>query len=906
MLIKGQNCNIGLKENGSFFINNKNYLTNNLELSQKLYHQIFLSSNITNNDEINFQDIPTVFAGKFYESLKDILQRVNIVEEHNKIKEEIDKFGLSKDNSEHIEKEMYSILYKMGFSDMHFNEKYAPFDYLSNYKKQDELIKKLIKQRLKEKYADNYKDVMTYIYENYNNNFYDRNNLIENIKNIGKQFKDKSIDGNKDIVSLMDINDIYSTQFRKNEENNYLFLDKFISNYKEKNYNDFSLFNETTQDLVGGTTRDVLELYNDKVDESFVLDSDEFKFVNQAKQSILELQDDCIRNAVELGVEIPKELPRFKSTSNKFKDVSLNPQKAKMLKDFDFALYDKLHKSKSKYITDDGFDNESKDKITELSKSGLFELNSGIDHSTLFLTSQIIKHGGFDYDEWKTWAINGENNGVKTISDAYQAINNGVLHCNKLVECGILKAEESGTYSFTSPLTRDILLENPRSDYVTLANLVIDKMDITLDTNHQLKILEKNKIDFEKNNFFEYLDAQFESYYKPQEKNINEFKKDILHVKNEGLNDEFNSEEFNYCKDTFPALFNSNNFDKIIDEYVLSKMYKFVREGNLDEKDLNKNDKLYSGLVKEFKDSKKRLDKDKELSLIDSSIVKYDGLNVKKLDTFGYFIRKNQNVDKKESDKYIKAAKNRAIELEKIDLLVKNGDNFSVKDEYSKMILAKNIGDDIKKLAKLNIGIKVKVDNKDDKFISNSQNNKQEDDVELRKNSLIKEFEELSDKIKSTESELEYYPNDRQLEEELSNLIDKSSDIKNQLNEINAKFISTQDKLDKNSDEVAKLIEKFQTFSNAPDYTYSKDTKYKITMKNFAMDLERGFISNLDDKRIIQLLDKFDEKKDNPRALNKFLKNVNIYRGEMSDEDVLNNFNELVKQTKIQNQEILK
>ena len=77
----------------------------------------------------------------------------------------------------------------------------------------------------------------------------------------------------------------------------------------------------------------------------------------------------------------------------------------------------------------------------------------------------------------------------------------------------------------------------------------------------------------------------------------------------------------------------------------------------------------------------------------------------------------------------------------------------------------------------------------------------------IQKKELIEEYKALTDKIKSTESELEYYPNDRQLEEELSNLIDKSYDVRDKLDEMNNRSSFTQDKLDANKT-VIKLDDK--------------------------------------------------------------------------------------------------
>ena len=127
-------------------------------------------------------------------------------------------------------------------------------------------------------------------------------------------------------------------------------LQTFLTNFKNGKLNNFSLFSETVQELTGCDDKEAFRLYNDKIDESFVLDSEEYKFIYQAKKRLIEKQQKVIENAIKYGIEVPIELPRFIAPSNKFKDIILNPEKAKMIARFDFDEYDKKDSYKSKLV----------------------------------------------------------------------------------------------------------------------------------------------------------------------------------------------------------------------------------------------------------------------------------------------------------------------------------------------------------------------------------------------------------------------------------------------------------------------------------------------------------------------------------------------------------------------------
>ena len=508
-------------------------------------------------------------------------------------------------------------------------------------------------------------------------------------------------------------------------EKNNLALDNFIRNYKEGGTNDFNLFSKTVQEIANiSDEKEIISLYNDKIDESFILDTHEFAFMNVAKKSILERQNKIIEEAIANGIDIPKSLPRFIAPSNKFRDIVLNPQKAKMIKDFNFNLDQELNSSKrdkSIYFDKGGYlVDEHRDLISKKTKEAIEKINTDINNNTDFITLSLLKNNGFSYSKFKEWAMADSSiTGIKNISDAYKVINDGLLHCNRLVEAGILKVSGDGDFVFRSDVSRDILFENMDADYITLANKVIEGHSITFDANQKMEDKKNSIINVQKRDFFKYLDAQFESYYKVQNLGYDEFKKDLLQVKEqlEVENPTFNGEEYNFCKDMYPELFKSDGFDKIVDNYLKEKDYVYIRDEKFD---FDKN--LGSDLKNKFSElqaenRKKDADQSIKDNFRDVAIVKYNGVSKEKLDNYRELAIKNKK-DLKAVDGYIDKIKSRKDELVDAGILkAVNENNFVFIDEYAKKNLFENLGADMTILKELNRGERNKIDEVEKKEI---------------------------------------------------------------------------------------------------------------------------------------------------------------------------------------------
>ena len=526
-------------------------------------------------------------------------------------------------------------------------------------------------------------------------------------------------------------------------------LQTFLTNFRNEKSNDFSLFSETVQELSGCDDKEAFRLYNDKIDESFVLDSEEYKFVYQAKKRLIEKQQEVIENAIKYGIEVPIELPRFIAPSNKFKDIVLNPEKAKMIARFDYNAYDKKNSYKSEFVDNDGIKKENKEILSQRIKNGLKKINLDINNNTEFITAQILKNGGFDYNKFKEWAVCTSHNGINNVDDAFATVNNGLLHCNRLVEAGILKCTGDGTYEFQSERCRDIFFNNPDDNYVELSNKVIKAYDISYKTIQKMKDDKTNLIEIQKKDFFSYLDAQFESYYKVQDKDKDDFIKDVLHVKStlsdKSVDELYNSEEFNFCKDLYPELFHSvDKFADIIEEYKEEKLYKYVRDEEYDfSKDLgNVKDKFKTLQTKnrEIKDENNPV----KTEFKDIASLNFNGVNLKKLDNFKEYGIKNGK-DEKTLDMFINKSLERAEELVYAGILQKDKvGNYQFVDDYAKKVLFENLGADANSLKNINKGIKTKIDLNDTPKKVEVGKSEESDKKESDSSDLIKRFEKFN------------------------------------------------------------------------------------------------------------------------------------------------------------------
>lgn len=334
----------------------------------------------------------------------------------------------------------------------------------------------------------------------------------------------------------------------------------FVADFKNSKSMDFGFFYETMLDFEVDNIKEILELYNDKIDSSFKLEEQEFKQVSLMKRDLMQLQMSIIETAQKEGYGIPKDLIKFASPSNRIKDEAINPQKLKMIANWDFEKNnsDIVYKNDA-FLKNGDFSEKGKEVIYEQLAKEVNSLNIDSDNCVGMINTQLVKNNGFNLDDMKNWAMMSKENNILSPQRAMSVATSGVVQCNKLVDCGILKTSDGENYTFTSSRAREIMFENLDASYNKLADLVIKEHCISFTNNIEKEINEKL---FEKQmeEMIEYLESQFKTYYLPQGKefDINKFKEDIL------CN---GSEESQRFSKVYKELSKGISFEKLVDTY---------------------------------------------------------------------------------------------------------------------------------------------------------------------------------------------------------------------------------------------------------------------------------------------------------------------------------------------------
>jgi hypothetical protein len=334
----------------------------------------------------------------------------------------------------------------------------------------------------------------------------------------------------------------------------------FIADFKNSKSMDFGFFYETMTDLGVENTKEILELYNDKIDSAFKLNDKEFNQVSLMKRDLMELQMGIIETAQKEGYGIPKDLIKFASPSNKIKDETINPQKLKMIANWDFEKNnnDIIYKNDA-FLMNGNLSSKGEEIIIEQLAKEVNILNIDSDNCVGMINTQLVKNNGFNLEDMKNWAMMNKQNNILSPQRAMSVATSGVVQCNKLVDCGILQTSDGKNYTFTSPKAREILFENLDASYNKLADLVIKEHSISF-SNSAEKNINKKLFDEQMGEMIEFLDSQFKTYYLPQGKefDISKFKEDILEKK---------SEESQRFLNVYKELSKGISFEKFVSTY---------------------------------------------------------------------------------------------------------------------------------------------------------------------------------------------------------------------------------------------------------------------------------------------------------------------------------------------------
>lgn len=499
------------------------------------------------------------------------------------------------------------------------------------------------------------------------------------------------LDGNNKVRDALKFKEL-------NESINREYLEYFINHFKEVKSNDFSFFYETLNDFGIEDNAEILKLYNDEIDSSFKLSSSEFSFISMMKKELIEMQMGIIQDAKESGYGIPKDLLRFSSYSNRIKDETINPQKIKMIQKWDFQKNKDTAYSNRAFNEDGSFTNLGKDVVEELYKKQVNLLNIDSENSIGMVNLQLVKNNGFSFNEMKEWALYSSDNNMTSPQKAMNVATTGIVQCNKLMECGILKTNDGENFEFTTPRAREILFDNQNATYNELANLMIKDHNIIFgdfkeDVNRELFKKQKTLME-------EFLDNQFATYYLPQgrEYDIEKFKEDIFSK---------DSEESQYFNRMFPELKKGTSFIDFIESYIDNYKYNFEREVKLDFKN--------SKVSKEIEDvwnnarhlNMENKKKESTYNFINMSAVRFDGVDKAQLTKWAEQQILSGRLNEELAYGFVEESLSQARNLEEIGILKSsNGEKFSFVDDFAKESLYLNYDKHFDKIKEANRGVK--------------------------------------------------------------------------------------------------------------------------------------------------------------------------------------------------------
>ncbi|WP_323585322.1 hypothetical protein [Aliarcobacter butzleri] len=484
---------------------------------------------------------------------------------------------------------------------------------------------------------------------------------------------------------------------------------KFVSYYKENNLNDFKLFHESLIDYGVRDKYEILKYYNDNIDSNFSLSTKEFGLISLLKRDLINLQNKVIEDAIEEGLDVPIDLPRFVSPTDKIKDEKIDLEKIKAIHKIDYQNKDSLYFQNNKPVK------ELKEKFIEELKIQQKIIDVDTNDNIRLIQLQLLNNGGYNFQRMREWACNMDN----TLLSPYRMMcisQSSIKYCNKLVECGILKTDNFEDFYFSCPKTREILLLNPNSTFEELSNLVLKEFNVSIKeetpkNKKMVREIEKKQ----KNDFFDFLNAQYDSFYKNNNIPLNEFIKEITKE---------NSKERKRFNDLYPGM--KENFIEIITEYEDIKKYTYDRTAtikfeNTDIKeeinnlwDKARKDNLHFEVSENDSPEKLKLKENLTVNFINASCVKFNGIKLNSLNNWKQNMLKSNIVDESVVNAFIVKSISHAKDLVSIGILkTKDNENFYFTDNFSKQILFQNLTEDIDKLKELNLGVKVlKKDNK--------------------------------------------------------------------------------------------------------------------------------------------------------------------------------------------------
>ena len=487
---------------------------------------------------------------------------------------------------------------------------------------------------------------------------------------------------------------------------------KFIQYYKDNEINNFKLFVDVLNDYGVREMPEILKYYNDSIDSNYSLSSKEFGLISLVKRDLIELQNQVIKDAIEEGIDIPLDLPRFTSPTDNIKMEIIDNEKIRKIKSLNFS-----DKNSSFFINNKPI-KELQNKIIEEIKVQEKIVNVDINDNIKLIQLQLISNNGYSFSKMKDWVFN-KNNDILSPNRMINIAQSSIKYCNKLVECGILKTDNYEDFYFSSPMTREILLKNSSATFNELADLVINEFDSeNTDISSNDTVTKNTK--FDKQEIFDFLEAEYNSFYKPENKTISDFIEDIKN--NNTLIKKRVDELYPFLK---------NDLNKLINEYEDIKKYTFVRNNDIvfDKEKLSDIDlkwKEIQAINREFSkldnnDPKIIEEKnDVTIKFINISCVKFGNIKFDSLEKWKENSIKN-GLDKKIAESFVYKSIQQAKDLTSIGILKTNDNkNFYFKDAFAKEILFKNFDKGIETLKELNKGIKTLVNQKINKTSKNN------------------------------------------------------------------------------------------------------------------------------------------------------------------------------------------
>lgn len=668
--------------------------------------------------------------------------------------------------------------------------------------------------------------------------------------------------GYSDIDNYYDKEKVLKDKFLNNFKNSYKrnneYISKFVNHYKEQNLNDFKSFNESLQAFGVTEQHEILKLYNDNIDESFELDQNEFGIISLAKKELIDLQKKIIEDAVSSGLTIPSELPRFISPSDRIKNEKINPEKIKTIQSYN-SLDSKLGYKGDYFNEDHSITNELKQKFIKEIKlqEKIFDIDTNDCQQLLHL--QLVKNNGFSFDKTKEWAYTFNDSNSIGFQKALAVSQSGLKYCNKLVECGILKTSDCKNFTFSSPKAREILLENPKASFNRLGDILLDTYkDLDIKTESSVLKLDNSIVDKQKTDFFEFLDAEYNSFYKNRDIPFQKFLEDI------SIPDSAESQRLG---ELYPSL-KKFDFKELVGEYEDLSKYVFERIPSLDFK--KEKSKLNNSWEQAQKNNRAKATTSSALDFINISAIKFDGISLSKLNDWKNNVVSNGYLDEETADKYINTALKQAEKLTEIGILNKIDQNeYEFKDSFAKESLYLNFNKSLEDINKTNKGVKVL---KDSIIESKNLSNKES---EVLKN------EQFLDSFKLN------------LEERIGEKLFSSFDInlKDGFISVSKNNITMSLDIDKNSlsDENFDLLKNTFSINSIDSEKFPAETKKESTNEKTENSTEKFYLKNISAAKkelVAQLNLKESSTKEDYKALDTFIEDQkNLLRSKKLTKD---------------------